>query len=96
MGCPNAAPSPKSISPARIPSTMNSRVIPYSFWVVTSLKTAPLRFHSPYSAMADQIPRRDHLENQQHWSTVADCPMCWGACSWPPRQAAFSSLSNLL
>jgi hypothetical protein len=74
MGCPTP-PLLGNHLPARIPSTRNSRVFPYSFWAVTSLRTAPLRFHSPYSAMADQIPRRDHLENQRHWSTVADGPM---------------------
>src|SRR6266404_1367725 len=35
------------------PFTMKSRVTPYSFWAVTSLRTAPLRFHSPYSAISD-------------------------------------------
>ena len=35
---------------------MKSRVTPYSFWAVTSLRTAPLRFHSPYSAISDLSP----------------------------------------
>src|SRR4029077_6263880 len=38
------------------PFTMKSRVTPYSFWAVTSLRTAPLRFHSPYSAISDLSP----------------------------------------
>src|SRR5262245_7724610 len=39
---------------------MKSRVTPYSFWAVTSLRTAPLRTHSPYSAIwdASRSPRR--------------------------------------
>src|SRR5437899_1190582 len=39
-----------------MPFTMKSRVTPYSFSAVTSLRTAPLRFHSPYSAISDLSP----------------------------------------
>src|ERR1700738_2416053 len=35
---------------------MKSRVAPYSFWAVTSLRTAPLRFHSPYSDISELSP----------------------------------------
>ena len=34
-----------------MPSTIKSRSTPYSFFAVTSLRVAPLRFHSPDSAM---------------------------------------------
>ena len=40
-----------------MPFTMKSRVTSYSLRAVTSLRTAPLRFHSPYSAMPDLITR---------------------------------------
>ena len=45
---------------------MKSRVTPYSFWAVTSLRTAPFRFHSPYSAMPSFISREPVTENQIH------------------------------
>jgi hypothetical protein len=35
---------------------LESWVTPYSFWAVTSLRTAPFRFHSPYSAISDLSP----------------------------------------
>ncbi len=53
-------PSRYSSLPARMPFTMKSRLTPYSFWAVTSLRVAPLRFHSPYSAishLSDRAPR---------------------------------------
>ena len=50
-GLPQIAPSLYSSLPALMPSTMKSRLTPYSFWAVTSLRVAPLRFHSPYSAI---------------------------------------------
>jgi hypothetical protein len=50
-----------------VPDTIKSRVTPYSFWAVLSLRTAPLRFHSPYSAMYALIssaPRGSFKGNQ--------------------------------
>src|SRR5690606_17838636 len=44
-------PSRNSSFPALIPLIMNSRSTPYSFFAVTSLRLAPFRFHSPYSAI---------------------------------------------
>src|SRR5258707_13318316 len=35
---------------------MKSRVTPYSFWAVTWLRTAPLRFLRPYSGISELSP----------------------------------------
>src|ERR1017187_8016572 len=50
-GLPHTTPCQYSSLPARIPFTMKSRLTPHSFRAVTSLRVAPLRFHSPYSAI---------------------------------------------
>src|SRR5712671_7787803 len=52
-------PSRYSSLPALIPFTMKSRVTPYSFSAVTSLRVAPLRFHSPSSAIRHLIESVD-------------------------------------
>src|ERR1700680_1094538 len=43
---------------------MKSRGTPYSFWAVTSLSVAPLRFHSPYSAI--YVPQADPAHIEPH------------------------------
>src|SRR4030081_152378 len=53
------APSRYSSLPALIPLTTKSRVTPYSFSAVTSLRVAPLRFHSPSSAIRHLIESVD-------------------------------------
>src|SRR6266446_1132556 len=54
-----------------MPLTMTSRSTPYSALAVTSLRVAPLRFHSPYSAMMSSF----------HWSPplVVVRPKNWNA-----------------
>src|SRR3990170_1703891 len=52
-GLPHTAPSRYSSLPDRMPFTIKSRLTPSSFLAVTSLRVAPLRFHSPYSAISD-------------------------------------------
>src|SRR6202035_3453468 len=58
---------------------MKSRVTPYSFWAVTSLRTAPLRFHSPYSAISDlspSSPMRTPLKIlRTHLGILRPCPL---------------------
>src|ERR1017187_404657 len=59
-GLPHTTPSRYSSLPARIPFTMKSRLTPNSFRAVTSLRVAPLRFHSSYSAifrLSDRTPK---------------------------------------
>lgn len=68
-GLPQIAPSLYSSLPALMPSTMKSRFTPYSFWAVTSLRVAPLRFHSPYSAISQ--PLISHLLMILHLNAVA-------------------------
>src|SRR6266851_126045 len=44
-----------------MPLTMKSRLTPYSALAVTSHSVAPLRFHSPYSAMMSSCHRTHHI-----------------------------------
>src|SRR5712691_6599780 len=60
-GLPHIAPSRYSSLPVWMPWTMKSRLTPYSALAVTSLSVAPLRFHSPYSAMMSSCHRTHHI-----------------------------------
>jgi hypothetical protein len=51
---------------------MKSRVTPYSFWAVTSLRTAPLRFHSPYSAISGLSPLEERHALSLEYTIWAD------------------------
>lgn len=51
-GFPYIDPCRYSSLPVSMPLTMKSRPTPYSAFAVTSLRVAPFRFHSPYSAIA--------------------------------------------
>src|SRR3989442_11662213 len=61
-GLPYIAPSRYSSLPVWMPLTMQSWLTPYSALAVTSLSVAPLRFHSPYSAMMSSFDRTHHVE----------------------------------
>src|ERR1035438_6930850 len=72
-GLPWIAPSRYSSFPALMPLTMKSESTPYSLRAVTSLRVAPLRVHSPYSAMSPPLisaPRWRADAAYAHWTVV--------------------------
>src|SRR4030042_346556 len=87
-GFPHMAPSRNSSLFGSMPLIMKSRLMPYSALAVTSLRVAPFRFHSPYSAIYPIFT--EHGRHPEPAFSAIGCTH-W---LYDPVQIAFLSLNS--